>query len=229
MRAPQMRRTSVGRRVARYTKSDLLIPLGLIALALIPVTAGGVRLAMLMSGAPLTPENARFVEAPVPVVLHIVSVTIYCLVGAFQFSPGIRQRHWRWHRLLGRGLIPFGLVAAFSGIWMASFYAIVPADDLLLHLFRLAAGAGMGASLVLGYAAIRRRDVETHQAWMRRAYAIGLGAGTQVFTQMVPIMMFGGINSATRTATMGLGWGLNLLVAEWLIYRRRMKLLPAIG
>lgn len=210
-----------GARMAAYKKSDWLIPAGLIALAAIPVAAGMFRLVTLASGVPITLENARFVVDPVPVVLHIVSVTVYCIIGAFQFSTGIRRNHPRWHRLSGRVLVPFGLVAALSGIWMAATYAIVPADTVLLHIFRLMAGGGMAVSLVLGFAAIRGHDVETHQAWMRRAYAIGQGAGTQAFTLMVPILLFGAIDDMTRTLMMGLGWVLNLAVAEWLIYRRR--------
>jgi hypothetical protein len=58
---------------------------------------------------------------------------------------------------------------------MAMSYAIVPADTMVLHIIRLLAGGGMAASLILGFAAIRNRDGETHQVWMRRAYAIGFG------------------------------------------------------
>ena len=215
--------------MAAYTKADYLIPAGLIALALIPTGAGIARLVMLAGDPVVTAENARFVADPVPVVLHIVSVIIYSIVGAFQFSPGIRRYHIRWHRFSGRMLVPVGLVAALSGIWMAAAYAIVPADPLLLHIFRVLAGGGMAISLVLGYAAIRARDVETHQAWMRRAYALGLGAGTQAFTLLVPIVIFGGIDDMTRSLMMGLGWVINLAVAEWLIYRRRMKLQLAVS
>ena len=43
----------------------------------------------------------------------------------------------------------------------------------------------MGAFLVLGFTAIRRRDIPAHRAWMIRAYALGLGAGTQAFTEGV--------------------------------------------
>ncbi len=161
---------------------------------------------MLASGAPITPDNARFIAAPIPVVLHIVSVTIYCLVGAFQFSPGLRNNHPRWHRRAGRVLVPTGLVAALSGLWMASTYAIVPADTALLHIFRLLAGSGMAACLVLGFAAIRRGDVETHQGWMRRAYAIGQGAGTQALTMIVPILIFGSLSDTSRTLAMGGAW-----------------------
>ena len=142
------------------SKSDWLIPAGLIALAFIPVAAGTARLVMLAGGAAVTPENARFIAAPIPVVLHIISVTIYCVVGAFQFAPGMRRRHPRWHRIAGRVLVPTGLLAALSGLWMAMTYAIVPPDNALLHAFRLLAGSGMAVSLMIGFVAIRRRDVE---------------------------------------------------------------------
>ncbi len=215
--------------MARYTKSDWLIPAGLIALAFIPVTAGIVRLAMLAGGAPITPENARFIAAPIPVVLHIVSVTIYCVLGAVQFSPGVRRHHPRWHRLAGRTLVPFGLVAAATGIWMALTYAIVPADNALLHGFRLLAGSGMAVSLVLGYAAIRRWKVEIHQAWMRRAYAIGQGAGTQALILIVPATL-GVLDDMSRALLMGAAWLINLGIAEWLIRRRRQGMaLPAVA
>jgi hypothetical protein len=52
----------------------LLIPAGLIALSIVPVVAGAFRLVQLGGGAEITPENARFFAAPLPVVLHIVSV-----------------------------------------------------------------------------------------------------------------------------------------------------------
>lgn len=207
-----------------YTKSDWLIPAGLIALAFIPVVAGIARLVMLAGGASVTPENARFIAAPIPVVLHIFSVTVYCVVGAFQFSPGIRRNHPHWHRASGRVLVPVGLAAALSGIWMAIAYAIVPADTTLLHTFRLLAGTGMAVSLVLGYAAIRRRDVETHQGWMRRAYALGQGAGTQAITQLPIILLFGPLEGTSLALAMGGAWLLNLAVAEWLIFRRRQKM-----
>ena len=203
------------------SKSDWLIPAGLIALAFIPVAAGTARLVMLAGGAAVTPENARFIAAPIPVVLHIVSVTIYCVIGAFQFAPGFRRNHPRWHRISGRILVPVGLVAALSGLWMAMTYAIVPPDNALLHAFRLLAGSGMALSLMIGFVAIRRRDVERHQGWMRRAYAIGQGAGTQAITQLPVILLFGPMDDMAKALAMGGAWVLNLCVAEWLIGRRR--------
>lgn len=219
-------RQSRGHTIATYKLSDWLVPVGLIALAVIPVVAGTARLVMLGSGAAPTPDSARFIADPLPVVLHIVAVTIYCVLGAFQFSSGWRRNHPRWHRRSGRVLVPMGLLAATTGLWMAMSYAIVPADTAVLHGFRLLAGTGMAACLLLGYAAIRRRDVATHQGWMRRAYAIGQGAGTQALVMMVAIMMFGALDDTGRTLAMGGAWLLNLGVAEWLIRRRRQARQP---
>ena len=69
------------------TRSEWLIPAGLIALSVIPVAAGTVRLVQLGGGAEITPDNARFFAAPLPVVLHIISASLYCIMGAFQFAP----------------------------------------------------------------------------------------------------------------------------------------------
>lgn len=207
--------------MAAYSRSDWLIPAGLIALAAIPVIAGSVRLYLLANGAPPNVDMARFVVSPTPVVLHIIATAVYCIVGAFQFSPGIRRNHRQWHRMAGRALVVFGLIAALSGIWMAMTYDIVPADTLALHIIRLIAGGAMAAAIVIGFSAIRAGKVESHQAWMRRAYAIGLGAGTQAFTLMIPAIIFGAIDDTTRTVMMALAWIINLAVAEWLIRRRR--------
>jgi hypothetical protein len=45
---------------------------------------------------------------------------------------------------------------------------------VLLTPIRLAFGVAMAGRIVLGVAAIRRRDVAGHRAWMVRGYAIGL-------------------------------------------------------
>ena len=113
------------------TRPDWPIVAGLILLAAIPVIAGAVRLASLAGGGPVTPDNARFFGSPIPVAIHIVGATLYCVLGAVQFAQNFRRRHPAWHRRMGRVLLVAGLAAALSGLWMAMFYAIVPADDWL--------------------------------------------------------------------------------------------------
>ena len=110
-----MSRTAIAPRIR---STDWLIPAGLLVLSAIPVIAGGVRLAELGVGAEITPQNERFFAMPAPVVVHVVSVMLYSVLGAFQFMPSIRRKHPRWHRISGRIVVPFGLAAALSGLWM---------------------------------------------------------------------------------------------------------------
>ena len=86
-----MVRASRNSRMTSSTRADWLVPAGLIALGIVPAAFGAVRLAELAGGAEITPENARFFAAPLPVVLHILSASVYVILGAFQFSPGIRR------------------------------------------------------------------------------------------------------------------------------------------
>jgi uncharacterized membrane protein len=212
--------------MSTHSRADWLLPAALLALGLIPIAAGTVRLLALGGGAPVTPDSARFVAAPVPVALHVVSAAVFCALGAFQFARGLRRRHPGWHRAAGRVLVPFGLVAALSGLWMTQFYppgVLPPAsfDGLVVYATRWLAGSAMALSLCLGLAAVLRRDIRHHQAWMMRGYALGLGAGTQVFTHL-PWFLFPSIQGeAARAVFMAAGWAINLAVAEWLIARQR--------
>lgn len=206
-------------------RNDWLVVSGLLALSIIPITAGSVRIMQLASGAEVTPENARFLTKPLPFLLHILSATIYCVLGAFQFSTNLRRRKPNWHRVAGRVLIPCGLAAALSGVWMTIFYptGIEPPasfDGPFLYAIRLLVGIAMVLFLCFGFLAIRNRDFAHHRAWMMRSYALGLGAGTQVLTH-IPWFIFPGMQGEfARTLTMGAGWGLNLALAQWLISRK---------
>ena len=198
--------------------ADWLIPTALVALAFIPIVAGSVRLTTLVGGAAITPENARFLTSPIPVVLHIVSVTIYCILGAFQFSAKLRRRHAGWHRRAGRLLVVLGLMVAFSGLWMTLAYPQKAGTGDILWVTRLLVSSGMGASVILGLVAIRSRDIARHRAWMTRAYALALGAGTQAFAVGFGEALFG--TGVVRTdLMMASAWVINLVIAEWVIRR----------
>ena len=202
-------------------RSDWLVPALLILLSLVPAIAGTARLAELAGNTEVTTANARFLAQPIPVVLHILAVIPYSILGALQFSPGFRRRNRRWHRAAGRVLGICGLVAALSGLWMAHFYPWPAGDGVGVYLERLVFGTAMVASILLGIDAVaRRRDLAAHGAWMIRAYAIGLGAGTQVLTHLPWFMIADGAPGETaRTIMMGAGWVINVVVAEWIIRR----------
>lgn len=193
------------------------VPAALVALSLIPLVAGSLRLVEVAGGPQLIPANPRIDAVPAPVVVHIVAATMYALLGAFQFSARLRRRHPAWHRRSGRILVGAGLLVAVSGLWMTLFYTGAPGGALLWAV-RLLVGSVMATSIVLGFTAIRRRDIAAHRAWMIRAYALAVGAGTQTLTQGVGEGLFG-TGDLSTAVSLGSAWLINAAVAEWVIRR----------
>ena len=197
-----------------------LVPAGLLLVSVIPLIFGALRLAELAGGPQIMPANALFVATPLPVVIHIVGAAVFAVAGAFQFMTGYRKRQFGLHRAAGRVLVVCGLLVALSGLWMTLFFPRPSGPNELLYAVRLVFGSAMVVSIVLGFEAIiRRRDVLGHRAWMMRAYAIGLGAGTQVLTGMVESFIVSQPSALSTALAQGAGWVINLAVAEWAIRR----------
>jgi uncharacterized membrane protein len=219
-----MNMTMNSKRTTSSTRADWLVPAALIVLSAVPFLGGAIRLAGLAGGAEVTPENARFFAVPLPAVLHILTALLFCILGAFQFAPGFRRRRPGWHRVAGRLLVVSGLAAGLSGLWMTQFYPLYPhLQAEPLYDFRMLFGSAMVLSIALGWAAILRRDIARHRAWMIRGYAIGQGAGTQAVTALLWLLIFGTPSELTRELLLGASWAINLAVAEWIIRRHSSR------
>lgn len=211
-------------------------PGALSALIAIPVAAGSLRIVELAGGPQLLPENPRITAAPAALVVHALAAAVFALVGAWQFPARLRRGHPAWHRRAGRVLVAAGLLVAGSGLWMTLFYVDAPGGTPLWAV-RLVVASATGVSLVLGFTAMRRRDIATHRAWMIRAYALAVAAGTQTVTEGVGKALFG-VNDVSKFVGVTAGWVINLAIAEWIIRRparsrtRRMqqaRTAPAAG
>ena len=201
-----------------------LLPAALITFGLVPILANALRRVALAVGAAGSPADIP--GMPLPVILHVLGATVFVVLGALQFSAGFRRRRPTWHRIAGRVAILAALLAAGSGLWLA--FATLSDSSPLLFLFRLLAAAGLALCVILGFRAIRQRRLPQHRAWMIRAFALGLGAATQVFTLGFGEAIFG--KSELSVALLnGAGWAINLAVAEWVIRRtpRRVARLAA--
>jgi cytochrome bd-type quinol oxidase subunit 2 len=197
-------------------RSGWRLAVGLNLLSAIPLTAGVLRLVQLAGGPELFPEDPRFNAFPVALLVHIVGSAVFAFVGALQFVRRFRRRPSSWHRRAGRVLVVAGLLVVASALWLTLFYDAQPGTGRLLYAVRLVVAPSMAVCLVLGFTAIRRRDIAAHRAWMIRAYALGLGAGTQVFTEGFGEAIFGTGVLAGDLAK-GAAWVINLAVAEWAI------------
>jgi uncharacterized membrane protein len=200
-------------------RSTWLVPAALVALGTVPVISGALRLIDLSGGTTGMPPNPRFDASPWPVVLHIVSATVFALLGAFQFVPRLRRPRPGWHRRAGRVVAVAGLGVALSALWLNQFFPRAGAAREVLYPLRMGFGVGMLFAIAIGFTAARRRDFARHRRWMIRAYAIGLVAGTQVFTLGFGQAIFGHAD-LTTALLMGAAWAINLTLAEWAIRRR---------
>lgn len=196
----------------------------LLALAAVPSLTGLVRLLGLLTGRPMFADVARLDAFPVPLVLHIVGSTGFAVLGAFQFSAPLQRR--RWHRVAGRVAVVLGVVGALAAMWIAVVVPPSPDDAPWLRGPRFAAGFGMLACLLAGFLT-GREDLPTHRAWMTRAYALALGAGTQVFTAAPYLLLLERRSETVYSLLLVLGWVINLAVAERVLRRRKPRVAPA--
>jgi uncharacterized membrane protein YozB (DUF420 family) len=202
-------------------KAGWVTPLGLLLLGMLPVIAGAFRLEQLSGISDAMPVNSRFTPMPLPVVLHIVSATLFSVLGPLQFASGFRRRWPAWHRIAGRFLVMCGLLVPLTGLWMTLFYAPPDNSGALLLVSRIVFGSAMVVSIVLGLAAILRRNIQGHRRWISRGYALGLGAATQMLVLMVAGIVAGPPTELTHDSLMALSWIINLAVAEWAMRKRR--------
>lgn len=202
-------------------KSEWIILIGLLLLSFVPCVGGIFRLVDLLISSGLVPENPRIQLAPIPVVFHILTAVPYCILGAFQFLPSVIRRYPKWHRLAGRLLVLAGMISALSGLWMTHYYSFP--DELqgvLLYCVRIIVGFAMIAYILLGLAAVLKQRFVQHRAWMIRAYALGQGAGTQVFITIPWLLTVGEPSGLTRDLLMTFAWVINIIVAERVINNR---------
>src|SRR3954469_10697969 len=64
------------------------VPVALVALSAIPLTAGTLRLIQLAGGPAVIPADHRFAGFPIALLVHILGATTFALGGILQVAPG---------------------------------------------------------------------------------------------------------------------------------------------
>ncbi len=195
------------------------------AYSFIPVFGGLIRVLELAGGPQIAPQNPRALLAPTPIILHILSSFLFCIVGAVQFLPSIRRHRPAAHRIIGRLIAVAGCMSALTGLWMTHFYVFSEAlQGAALYWVRIVLGTAMIALIIWAVIAVRSRKIFQHSASMVRAYAIGQGASTQTVLGITWIIVVGSeAIGPLRDGLMIFAWVVNLLAAELFI---RAKLRP---
>ncbi len=212
------------------TRTEGIIFVLIIIYSFIPSFGGLLRVLELAGGPAIIPENPRALLDPTPIVLHILSSFLFCILGAMQFMPSIRRRHPTAHRTIGRIVVIAGCISAATGLWMTHNYTFPQElQGSLLYWVRILLGSLMIGLIVWAVVAVRSHNVMRHSAMMLRAYAIGQGASTQVFFGITWMIIAGSEASGLlREIMMVSAWVLNLMISEILIRQLFVRASQAI-
>jgi uncharacterized membrane protein len=102
------------------------------------------------------------------IIPHGLAGLAALLIGPFQLSSRFRQRHLRVHRIMGRFYLAAVSLAALMGIYLAATHQQQLQDKM--WVFALA-----GTWLLTGlfaFIAVRNGNIEAHQQWVTRNYAL---------------------------------------------------------
>ena len=213
-------------------KATRLVWTGVILLVIIGVAAVTRRTLVLLwpgtfSGGKSNPAvalDAGFARHVTLTLIHILPGALFLVLAPLQFVPGIRAKHLRLHRWMGRVLLISGLIIGTSALVMSYTMNIggtneTAATTLYGILFLIC--------LIQAYRYIRRKEVARHREWMIRAYGIGLGVATTrpivgmffAFRRLAPHEFFG--------IAFWLGFTITAIAAEgWVEYTRGRRLFP---
>lgn len=174
--------------------------------------------AFLPLGASVHPDmRAAFEAHPVGIAVHVFGSIFALGLGPFQFLPGLRGRHPRLHRWMGRTYLGLGvLVGGIGGLFMSQFAFGGP-------LGQLGFGALALAWLYTGARAldaVRRREIAQHRRWMIRNFALAYAA--VMLRLYLPAAVVAGADFALAYGVIAWAcWVPNLFFAEWLLRASR--------
>ncbi len=148
--------------------------------------------------------------------LHFLGGAVALGLGWTQFLKNFRAKKINTHRKLGYAYsIAVIIISAPAAFYLAMFAN---------GGFNNVVGFGMMAVCwftftLFAFQAIKKGDIEAHEKWMIRSFAVTLGAVTlRIF---MPIMIASGVDPQEAYQTIAwLCWVPNLFVAEWLIQKK---------
>ena len=146
---------------------------------------------------------------------HIGLAPVALAVMPFQFSTRLRLRRPALHRWLGRVYAVAILISGIAGLALAFHTSAGPVAGLGFGLLAVLWLAVTGQAVWL---AMQRRIAE-HRIWMIRSAALTFAAVTLRLYLPVLVVTMG--FDAGYVAVAWLCWVPNVIVAEWIIRRRR--------
>jgi hypothetical protein len=146
--------------------------------------------------------------------LHIIFGGVSLLLGWSQFLKKFRNRNLSFHRTLGKSYLISVAVSGLCGLYIAFFAT----GGLISSLGFGGLALAWLYTTSSAYRSILSRDIDTHEKWMIRSYALTFAAVT--LRIWLPLSMIAGLEFIPAYQVISwLCWVPNLLVAEMIIRR----------
>lgn len=168
----------------------------------------------------LNPDfHERLMTLPWYAYVHFLGSGTALMVGGFQFSARLRDRHPKLHRWTGRVYLLAVLVGGIGGMGLAMISHGGPTTHVA---FSLLSGLWLYSGLQ-AYRAIRAGDVAEHRRWMIRNFSLTFAAVT-LRMQLGLLIGFVGLSFDEAYVTVAwLAWVPNLVLAEWWLLAGRRR------
>lgn len=160
-----------------------------------------------------TPELRESVIWQSGFYTHILLGAVALLTGWSQFSKRIRNRNLTLHRTLGKVYLIAVLSSGTSGLYIAYFAT----GGLIAELGFSGLAIAWLFTTVKAYISIRNKNIDQHQHWMIRSYALSFAAVT--LRIWLPLFQFViGMDFISAYLIIAwLCWVPNLIVAELIL------------
>jgi uncharacterized membrane protein len=149
--------------------------------------------------------------------VHVYTCIFILLAGFIQFSKNIRNKFPKVHKNTGRFyVLGILLLAGPSGLVMG-YYA--NGGPVAQTAFCLLAALWMYFT-AMAFNRIKNRDITGHRKFMYRSYALTLSAISLRLFKWIIVTLFHPAPMDTYVLVAWLGWVVNLVICELIIYRQ---------
>jgi len=163
-------------------------------------------------------DLVHFLPWRIAFYLHITGAMFALAVGPFQFLTGLKVKFKKVHRIIGYiYVLGILLLAGPAGFFMSFFASGGVGSKIAFGVLSIA----WVTTTWLGLKTILQKKIPEHRAWMIRSYALTFAAVTLRLWTPILSVGFNFSEAETLAIVPWLAWIPNLLVAEWLIRRKK--------
>ena len=151
---------------------------------------------------------------------HILLGGLALLIGWIQFDKGLRNRNRKLHKRIGMAYVTAAFFSSLAGIYIGTF-----ATGGMVSVFGFVTlGIIWLCTTMMGWYTAKKHDYETHEDWMIYSYAACFAAVTLRICLPVLIILHHGDFLPAYKIVAWLCWVPNIIVAFWLVRRRRRSI-----